>query len=136
MRPADAVEGSHEYRESSEQQKYDLHAKTLRGDCLSAADAKIDQDDYMLTATASNTQMWKMGKRPLTELTGYDHCLSAYSVTTLCVDIICDDNANLSHPAEAENFKKATAVYHNLLKEIAECGDAIRGVMTYENVIA
>ncbi|WKY00303.1 hypothetical protein Q1695_014840 [Nippostrongylus brasiliensis] len=97
----------------------DLPAKILRGDCLSAADANIDQDDYMLTATASNTQMWQMGKRPLAELKS-----------------ICDDIADLSHPTEAENFKKAAVLYYNQMKEIADRGGAIHGVMTYENVIS
>ncbi|VDL81725.1 unnamed protein product [Nippostrongylus brasiliensis] len=97
----------------------DLPAKILRGDCLSAADANIDQDDYMLTATASNTQMWQMGKRPLAELKS-----------------MCDDIADLSHPTEAENFKKAAVVYYNQMKEIADRGGVIHGVMTYENVIS
>ncbi|KIH42632.1 hypothetical protein ANCDUO_27381 [Ancylostoma duodenale] len=33
-----------------------------------AADTKLDPDDYMLTATASNMQMGQMGKRPFAEL--------------------------------------------------------------------
>ncbi|VDM79113.1 unnamed protein product [Strongylus vulgaris] len=46
----------------------DLPAKLLHGECLAAADVKLDPDDYMLTSTASNMQMAQMGKRPFAEL--------------------------------------------------------------------
>uniref|UniRef100_A0A183GV66 OSGEP threonylcarbamoyltransferase n=1 Tax=Heligmosomoides polygyrus TaxID=6339 RepID=A0A183GV66_HELPZ len=46
----------------------DLPAKILRGECLAAPDAKLDQDDFGLTLIASNAQMWQMGKRPFAKL--------------------------------------------------------------------
>uniref|UniRef100_A0A183GDY2 Aldolase n=1 Tax=Heligmosomoides polygyrus TaxID=6339 RepID=A0A183GDY2_HELPZ len=95
----------------------DLPAKILRGECLSVPDAKLDQDDYMLTSTASNAQMWQMGKRSFAELKN-----------------VCDDIADLSDPKEAENFKKAAATYYKEMKETAERNEAIHGVLMYKNV--
>ncbi|KAK6047837.1 hypothetical protein COOONC_14656 [Cooperia oncophora] len=97
----------------------DLPAKILRGECLSAPDAKVNQDDYMITSTASNMQMGQMSKQPSKDL-----------------KTICDGIADLSHPEEAENFKKASAVYFDHMKEIAERNEAIHGVMEYNNIVS
>ncbi|RCN37035.1 hypothetical protein ANCCAN_17085 [Ancylostoma caninum] len=97
----------------------DLPAKILRGECLSAADTKLDPDDYMLTATASNMQMGQMGKRPFAELKD-----------------VCDDIADLSNPKEAENYKKASEQYYKEMKQTADRGEAIHGVLEYENIVS
>ncbi|KAK5981731.1 Oxidoreductase FAD/FMN-binding protein [Trichostrongylus colubriformis] len=97
----------------------DLPAKILRGECLSAPDAIPNQDDYMITSIVSNMQMSQMGKRPFNELKN-----------------VCDGIADLSHPKEAENFKKAAAVYVDQMKETAERNEPIHGVMQYENIVS
>ncbi|KAL6728253.1 hypothetical protein Aduo_010043 [Ancylostoma duodenale] len=97
----------------------DLPAKILRGECLSAADTKLDPDDYMLTATASNMQMGQMGKRPFAELKN-----------------VCDDIADLSNPKEAENYKKASEQYYKEMKATADRGEAIHGVLEYVNIVS
>ncbi|KAK6739866.1 hypothetical protein RB195_008390 [Necator americanus] len=96
----------------------DLPAKILRGECLAAADTKLNPDDYMLTSTASNMQMGQMGKRPYAELND-----------------VCDDIADLSHPQEAENYKKASEKYYKEMKETADKGEPIYDVMEYTNVV-
>ncbi|PIO66223.1 hypothetical protein TELCIR_12067 [Teladorsagia circumcincta] len=97
----------------------DLPAKILRGECYSAADVKLDPDDFGITSAASNTQMGQMGQRPLSE-----------------VNDICDDIADLSHPEEAENFLKAFTVYLEKIREIAERNEPLHGCMRYDNVVA
>ncbi|ETN80849.1 oxidoreductase, FAD/FMN-binding protein [Necator americanus] len=96
----------------------DLPAKILRGDCLAAPDTQLNQDDFTITSTASNMQMGQMGKRPYEEL-----------------ENICDDVADLSHPEEAENFKKCAIEYFEEMKKTAERGEAVHGVLDYANVI-
>ncbi|VDK77151.1 unnamed protein product [Cylicostephanus goldi] len=96
----------------------DLPAKILHGECLSAADVKLDPDDYMITSTASNMQMAQMGKRPSSEMKN-----------------VCEDIADLSNPEEADNFKKEAAEYYKEMKATAERGEPLYGVMQYKNIV-
>ncbi|KAK5982201.1 Oxidoreductase FAD/FMN-binding protein, partial [Trichostrongylus colubriformis] len=97
----------------------DLPAKILRGECYSAADVKLDTDDFGITSTASNAQMGQMGHKRFSD-----------------VKNICDGIADLSHPEEAENFQKAFILYLDEMRKIAERNEPLRGVMPYENVVA
>ncbi|KIH49236.1 hypothetical protein ANCDUO_20690 [Ancylostoma duodenale] len=97
----------------------DFPAKILRGDCVAAADTKLDPDDFGITSTASNTQMGQMGNRPYADLTN-----------------VCDDVADLSNPEEVENYKKAAAKYFQAMEQTAKRGEAIHGVLDYVNVVA
>lgn len=95
----------------------DLPAKILSGECLGAPDTKLDDDDFTLTLIACQSQMWQMGKRPLSQLKS-----------------VCDDIADLSNPEEAENFKKAAAAYYVEMQKAAEKNEAIPGVLQYQNI--
>ncbi|WKY00325.1 hypothetical protein Q1695_014854 [Nippostrongylus brasiliensis] len=97
----------------------DLPQKILNGQCYSAADVKLDQDDFGITSVASNTQMGQMGQKSYAD-----------------VQNVCEGIADLSHPEEAENFKKAFTAYLETMKEIAERNEPLRGVMSYQNVVA
>ncbi|PIO58827.1 hypothetical protein TELCIR_19728, partial [Teladorsagia circumcincta] len=97
----------------------DLPAKILRGECMSAPDTKLDQDDFVITLIASLTQMWQMGRRPCADLKN-----------------VCDDIADLSHPKEVENFiKKADQFFTEATKAIKK-KQPINCVMEYENIVA
>ncbi|KJH52898.1 oxidoreductase, FAD/FMN-binding protein [Dictyocaulus viviparus] len=96
----------------------DLPAKILLGECFSASDTKLDQDNFMITNLASNAQMWQLGKRSYTN-----------------VKNITDDVADFSNPEEAENFKKAAEKYFESIKLLAEKNEAIHGVMEYTNIV-
>uniref|UniRef100_A0A0K0D3U3 DDE-1 domain-containing protein n=1 Tax=Angiostrongylus cantonensis TaxID=6313 RepID=A0A0K0D3U3_ANGCA len=56
----------------------DLSEKILRGECYSAANTELDQDDFIITSTARNTQMGQMGKRPYAELKVDDEIAEKY----------------------------------------------------------
>ncbi|CAJ0600231.1 unnamed protein product [Cylicocyclus nassatus] len=97
----------------------DLPAKILQGECFAAADTQLDQDDFGITSTASNTQMGQMGRRSYEE-----------------VESICDDIADLSHPEEAENYKKAAMEYFEEMRLTVESGQPVQGVFDYVNILA
>ncbi|KAK6051045.1 hypothetical protein COOONC_11450 [Cooperia oncophora] len=96
----------------------DLPAKILSGECSSAPDTKLDQDDFIITLIASLTQMWQMGRRPYADLTS-----------------VCDDIADLSHPKEVENFMKKADHFFTQATKAIKRKEPINSVMEYENIV-
>lgn len=49
---------------------------------------------------------------------------------------VCDDIADLSNPKEAANYKKASSEYYKEMKQTADRGEAIHGVLEYVNIVS
>ncbi|XGW17115.1 hypothetical protein V3C99_002045 [Haemonchus contortus] len=96
----------------------DLPAKFFREECFSAADSKLNQNDFFMTLLASQAQMGQMGRKPFAGQTS-----------------ICEGIADLSHPDEVMNFKEAAILHVKKLKETAKRNEAIHGVMHYVNIV-
>ncbi|WKY00323.1 hypothetical protein Q1695_014853 [Nippostrongylus brasiliensis] len=97
----------------------DLPAKILRGECYSAPDTKLDQNDFILTLVACSTQMEQMSRRPASELKS-----------------VCDDIADLSDPDEVRHFKEAVNEYFKGAAELAARNEPVYKPMKYKNVVS
>ncbi|KHJ89365.1 oxidoreductase, FAD/FMN-binding protein [Oesophagostomum dentatum] len=95
----------------------DLPLKLLKGECQSAPDTKINQDDFKMTLLASLVQMGQMGRLPKRLLSD-----------------VCEGIADLSFTDEAENFKKKIQEYLAEVAELMEAKKPIYGIIEYKNL--
>ncbi|RCN47440.1 oxidoreductase, FAD/FMN-binding protein [Ancylostoma caninum] len=95
----------------------DLPLKILRRCCFSAADTKINQDDFMTTFFVSLAQMGQMAKLPAS-----------------VVNNISDGIADLSIRDEAENFKKCVEDYLPVMQKLIADNVPIYGAFPYKNL--
>ncbi|WKY00115.1 hypothetical protein Q1695_014745 [Nippostrongylus brasiliensis] len=83
-----------------------------------APDTKLDPDNFQLALQACLLQMAQMGKHPLSELRS-----------------VCDEIADLSHPDEAENFKKAIDAHSKKMEEAAKRNEILFRAIDYKNIV-
>ncbi|KHJ84970.1 oxidoreductase, FAD/FMN-binding protein [Oesophagostomum dentatum] len=95
----------------------DLPIKILKHGVLSAADMKVDQDDFFMTYLVCIAQMGQMAKKPASSL-----------------ESVCDGIADLSRPEEAENFKNQVADYVREITRLNEENKPIYGVFQYTSL--
>ncbi|ETN78939.1 oxidoreductase, FAD/FMN-binding protein [Necator americanus] len=95
----------------------DLPLKILAGCCLSAADTKVNPEDFTMTFLVSTAQMGQMGKLPTSKLTN-----------------VCEGIADLSIPDEAHNFKKLAADYLLDIAKLNNTNKPVIGNLQYRNL--
>ncbi|KAK6757587.1 hypothetical protein RB195_015418 [Necator americanus] len=95
----------------------DLPLKILKQHCLSAPDTKINPDDFMMTFLVSTAQMGEMAKLPASFLKN-----------------VCEGIADLSIPAEAENFEKCVEPYVLEVLKLTEEKKPVHGVFQYKKL--
>ncbi|EYC15828.1 hypothetical protein Y032_0035g2984 [Ancylostoma ceylanicum] len=95
----------------------DLPLKILRRCCFSAADTKINQDDFMMSFFASLAQMGQMARLP-----------------SSMVGNVSDGIADLSIRDEAENFKKCVGDYLPVMQKLIAENVPIYGAFPYNNL--